>query len=138
GPGLARFAPAALIDQMTGAGADDQASRGDSSRFGGSKVAQVRRRLAAGVELLHEQLAMPADYRDGDVAFCLRTGGEQRQRRHAVKLGAPADRQAMRGGDTDADAGEAAGTGSGEDALGGATVHQLGDHGDQPLAMTAA
>ena len=83
----------------------------------GAQVAKLGRRLERrGVELLDEQLAVAADDGRRDLAFASRAGGEQRQRRHAGKLGAPADRQAVRGGDRDADAGEAARADADQDA----------------------
>ena len=50
----------------------------------------------------------------------------------------PADRHAMRGGDADAQAGEAAGADADQDSAGDMAVEHLLDHRHQPLGMAAA
>ena len=81
---------------------------------------------------------MTAGHVSGDFAIAVRAGREQAKRRHALKLGAPADREAMRGCDRDPDSGEAAGPDTNQDSRRRATGQQLGDHRHQPLGMAAA
>ena len=81
-----------------------------------SRSPAASKRLA--IECLDEQFAMAAGHRRGDRSIARRTDGQQGERRHPGKRNAPADRHAMRGGDPDAQPGEAAGTAADED-LGG-------------------
>ena len=81
---------------------------------------------------------MAADHRGGDRSVAIRSGREESERRHPAKFGAPADRESVRGGDPDADPGEAARTEADEDASRRASVEQLGEHRHEPFAVAAA
>ena len=105
----------------------------------GGRFEHVRRRLDAGASNCWTNSSpWPPAIGSGDFAVPATPAASKRERGHAVKLGAPADRQAMRGGDRDPDAGEAAGADADQDPVGAAAVEQLGDHRHQPLGMAAA
>ena len=76
----------------------------------------VAGRLSMSLELLDEQLAVAPEDRRRDFARPVHTSGEQRERGHSDKLGTPADREPVRGGNADPDSGEAAGSDADEDA----------------------
>ena len=100
----------------------------------GGRLSKLARRLErAAVELLDEQLAMAAVDGGGHVAVRLRASREQRERGHPAELAVPGDRQALRGGDPDADPGEASRADADEDRVGPATVEHLVEHRHQPL-----
>ena len=74
----------------------------------------------------------------GDNGPSVRSGGEQRQRRHSGKFAVPGDGQSLCSGNADADAGEAAGPDSDEDPIGASALEKLVEHRHQTLAMAAA
>ena len=133
---------AARFGQCGGAAAD---GRNGGEGSGGVARSEVQRFAGGGegcaLERLDEQLAMPAGHRRDDRLVARSGGGEEREARHAVEFRPPADRQAVRSGDGDTQAGEAAGADADEDmrrdrapSLG----EQLVDHRHQPLGMAAA
>ena len=70
-----------------------------------------------------------------DIAFKFYPGGEQCKRGKALELGVPADRESMRGGGSDANAGEAPRSHSDEETGRAPARHQLRNHRDQPFGM---
>ena len=117
------------------------ADRGE--RVGGQERAE-RRILAKGesLERLHEDFTVPPFEDHGKAGErgiggeC--RGGDQRQRRIAVRLRPPADRQPARRSEADAHPGETAGADIDEDPLGAALAGQGRDHRDQAFGMAAA
>ena len=107
--GFARFAPAARFNQLPCARADDEFCSVDSrGRFGRREVVKLDRGSCGTVELLDEQFAMAAA--NGDVAIFVSAcapAAEQVPATTCRELRIPADRQAVRGRDPDADPGEA-------------------------------
>ena len=101
------------------------------------RVAQFGDGFAVAVELLNEQFAVTPAAQPPRLASS-GAGREQRKRGHAGELRAPADREAVRRRDRDADSGEAPGPDADQDVGGPAAVEQFGDHRHQPFGMAAA
>ena len=116
-----RLAGAARLDQRLGAGPDDQ--RCAEIMLGGRrgrKVEQIGRaaRAIAPSNCWTNSSPWPPSIAAATGAGRVGACGEQRQRRHSVQLAVPADRQSLRGGDPDADSGEAARADADQDAIG--------------------
>ena len=108
-------------------------------RLGGHGIVKLRRcSQICCIKLLNEQFAMAAKNRGCNFAFRFCSRSDQTERRHAGKLGIPADRKSVRCSDGDADPGKAARPNADQNARCGTAVHQLGDHRDQALGMAAA
>src|SRR4029079_19633958 len=108
GKRITRFAPAARFNQLLRACADDELG---IDRFRGLVRRQVSylgtRFESPAVELAHEQFAVSPEHRRGDGTIGRRRSGEEGDRRHADKLRGPAEGQAGRGSEADANSGEA-------------------------------
>ena len=129
--------PSRALRPGFGAGADDQLGPCRRGGVAGREVEEVAR-CRGPIEFLNEQLAVAAADRDRDLAGRVGAGRDQRQRRHAAQLRVPADCQAVRRGNSDADAGEASRPDPDQDAFRLAALEQLIEHGHQPLRMAAA
>jgi hypothetical protein len=120
-------------------GPDDKIGIDAMRRCGGRQIVQFADRLdRRSVELLHEQLPVPAVHGRCDAAVARRARGKQSDRRHSVKLAIPGDCQSLCGGDPDPNSREAAWADPDKDPVRAAAVEHFVEHWNESLAVAPA
>ena len=130
------FAPATSFDQLSSARSDNQFGANQLCRERGRCVRDGGLRFEGGaVELLDEELAVTARYRDSDISLVSGSRGNQAERRHTANLGGPTDREAVRRSNSDPDSSETTRADTDENAISTTSLQELGDHRHEPLRV---